>query len=160
MSRAWPFPLLVAGFAAIPVIAMGATIVDPDPWYASLVQPRWAPPAAAHAAGWTVIYALTALAGITAWFAARDWREGEWLVGLLALSGFLNIAWSLLFFRLHRPDWALTGSIALWLSVAGLIVFVWRRSMVAAALLVPYLLGATFAGYFTMTIVRLNGPIG
>jgi tryptophan-rich sensory protein len=42
--------------------------------------------------------------------------------------------------------------------VALLIVVIWRRSMVGAAMLVPYLLWVTFAGYLNLHVVRLNGP--
>jgi benzodiazapine receptor len=43
-------------------------------------------------------------------------------------------------------------------SILGLIVFIWRRSLTGAILLLPYLMWVTFAGYLNMTIVRLNGP--
>jgi tryptophan-rich sensory protein len=159
MSRAWLFPIIIAGIMAVITAVMGATITDIGPWYHSLVQPPWAPPEAAYGVAWTAIYACTAVAGVTGWLAMR-WREREWLLGLFALNGFLNILWSLLFFRLHRPDWALVEVIGLWLSVAMLIVIIWRRSMTGAVLLLPYLLWVTFAGYLNMTIVRLNGPFG
>ena len=158
MSRAWAFPILIAGAVAALIAVVGATITDVGPWYHGLAQPHWAPPDAAYGVAWTAIYALSALGGGIGWIAMSDWREREWLIGLFALNGFLNILWSLLFFRLHRPDWALIEVIALWLSVAALIVFVWRRSMTGATLLIPYLLWVTFAGYLTMAIVRLNGP--
>ena len=157
MTRASLFPVLIAGLIAVMVAVIGATITDIGPWYRNLAQPRWAPPDAAYGVAWTVIYALTALAGVTGWLAMPRWSEREWLLGLFALNGFLNILWSLLFFRLHRPDWALVEVLGLWLSVVLLIVFVWRRSMTGAVLLVPYLLWVTFAGYLNMTIVRLNG---
>lgn len=160
MGRTWLLPTAIAGLAALAVAIMGATITDIGPWYHQLAQPRWAPPEAAYSVAWTIIYALTALAAVTAWLAIDRRAEQEWLIGLFALNGFLNIAWSLLFFRLHRPDWALFEVLALWLSVLALILFVWRRSMMAAVLLVPYLLWVTLAGYLTMTIVRLNGPFG
>ena len=105
-----------------------------------------------------MIYAFTALAAVAGWLATPEGREREWLVGLFALNGFLNILWSLLFFRFHRPDWALIEVLGLWLSVAGLVVVTWRRSMSGAALLLPYLLWVTFAGYLNMTVVHLNGP--
>jgi tryptophan-rich sensory protein len=157
VTRASLFPVLIAGLIAVMVAVIGATITDIGPWYRNLAQPRWAPPDAAYGVAWTVIYALTALAGVTGWLAMPRWSEREWLLGLFALNGFLNILWSLLFFRLHRPDWALVEVLGLWLSVVLLIVFVWRRSMTGAVLLVPYLLWVTFAGYLNMTIVRLNG---
>ena len=158
MSRAWLFPIIIASVAASLIAALGATITDIGPWYHSLTQPRWAPPDAAYGVAWTAIYALSALAGVTGWLAMGTMREREWLIGLFALNGFLNIVWSLLFFRLHRPDWAMVESIGLWLSVLVLILVIWRRSMTGAVLLVPYLLWVTFAGYLTMTVVRLNGP--
>ena len=155
----WLLPILIAGAAALAVAVMGTTMTRLDAWYYALVQPRWAPPQSAYAIAWTVIYSLAALSGTSAWLAIPGRRESEWLVGLFALNGFLNILWSLLFFHYHRPDWAMVESIALWLSVAALIVFIWRRSIFAAILLVPYLMWVTLAGYLTMTIVRLNGPL-
>ncbi len=158
--RTWMMPVLVALLLAAAVAFMGATVTEIGPWYAALAKPRWAPPDAAYGAAWTVIYALTALAGVRGWLAARTKAEREWLLGLFALNGFLNIAWSLIFFQLRRPDWAVVEVLALWLSVAALILFIWRRSMAGALLLVPYLLWVTFAGYLNMAIVRLNGPFG
>ncbi|WBH15599.1 TspO/MBR family protein [Sphingomonas radiodurans] len=158
MTRASLFPIIIAGVIAMIVAVMGATVTDIGPWYRSLVQPSWSPPDVAYGIAWTVIYALTAMAGVRGWLAITEWAEREWLLGLFALNGFLNLLWSFLFFRLHRPDWALIEVIGLWLSVAALIIYVWRRSTTGGILLVPYLLWVTFAGYLNMTIVRLNGP--
>lgn len=158
MTRAWLFPFVVAGVLATMVAAVGATITDIGPWYHSLIQPRWAPPDAIYGVAWTAIYAFTAIGGVTGWLAMPTARDREWLIGAWALNGFLNILWSLLFFRLQRPDWAVIEVVALWLSVGALVIIVWRRSMTGAILLMPYLLWVTFAGYLNMTIVRLNGP--
>ena len=158
MGRAALFPIVIAALLAIMVAVVGATITDTGPWYQSLVQPRWAPPDAAYGIAWTVIFAATAVGGVTGWIAMPTAREREWLLGLWALNGFLNILWSLVFFRAHRPDWALVEVLLLWGSVVALIIYIWRRSMVGATLLIPYLLWVTFAGYLNMEIVKLNGP--
>jgi translocator protein len=160
MTRSWVMPVLIAAVAAALVAAVGATMTDVGPWYRSLAQPRWAPPDAAYGVAWTAIYAFSALAGVYAWRAMKTRREVETLIGLFALNGFLNILWSLIFFRLQRPDWAQVEVVALWCSVLALIVFTFRRSMAAAAMLLPYLLWVTFAGYLNLTIVRLNGSFG
>ncbi|MEN2787894.1 TspO/MBR family protein [Sphingomonas qilianensis] len=154
----WIFPVFIAAMLAGSVALLGATITDTGAWYQALRKPDWAPPDAAYGVAWTVIYACTALAGVTGWLALSSWREREWLIGLFALNGFLNILWSLLFFRLHRPDWAAYEVIALWLSVAVLTVVAARRSWTSATLLLPYLLWVAFAGYLNWTIVQLNGP--
>ena len=157
MSRAWAFPILIAALVATVVAVMGATITVLGPWYHSLVQPRWAPPDYVYGVAWTAIYALTVVAAVTSW-REMPAHEGDWLIALYALNGFLNIVWSLIFFRLQRPDWAVVEVIGLWLSVGALIVYSWRRSMAGAVLLVPYLLWVTFAGYLNMMVVRLNPP--
>lgn len=160
MTRASLFPILIAALATAIVAVMGATITVTGPWYDSLIQPRWAPPDAAYGVAWTLIYAINVIAVVTAWRAMTSRREAEGLVTIWATNGFLNILWSLLFFRLQRPDWALVEVMFLWLSVGSLLVYSWRRSMLASILVLPYLLWVTFAGYLNMMIVRLNGPFG
>jgi|GEM_PF-5519324 len=71
---------------------------------------------------------LCALAFITTWLASPNGRDREWLIGLFALNNFLNIVWTMLFFRPRRPDWALVKSLVLWLSVLALMLVIWRQS--------------------------------
>ncbi len=142
------------------VAGLGATITQLGPWYYSLKQPPWAPPDIAFGPAWTIIFGLTAWAGLTAWRAASGRAVGETLLGLFALNGFLNLLWSFLFFRLHRPDWSAIEVLLLWASIAGLIVACRRVSMKAAWLLLPYLVWVTFAGILNAEVVRLNAPFG
>lgn len=160
MHRAWGLPILAAAVAAFAIAVMGSTITDTGPWYHGLVKPRWAPPEALYSVAWTVIYLFTALAAITGWRAMPDRQGADLVVGLFALNGFLNILWSLLFFRLHRPDWAVVEVVALAVSIIVWIYVVWPRSMTAGLLLLPYLGWVTFAGYLNLMIVKLNGPFG
>lgn len=158
MNRIWVFPVFIAAMLAGIVALVGATITDIGPWYQSLVKPAWAPADVVYGFAWTAIYACTAVAGVTGWVAAPTWRAREWLLGLFALNGFLNILWSLLFFRLHRPDWAVAEVVLLWLSIAMLITVAGRHSRRSAVLLMPYLIWVGFAGYLNWTIVQLNAP--
>lgn len=152
-------PIVVTAAIAVAIVALvGMTQTDLGPWYHALRKPDWAPPDAAYGAAWTAIFALNVVGIVTGWQAIRGRREQDWLIALFALNGFLNICWSLVFFRLQRPDWALFELLALWVSILALILFIWRRSMVGAVLLLPYLGWVTFAGYLNMIIVKLNGP--
>jgi tryptophan-rich sensory protein len=160
LHRSWGLPIATAAAVAVAVVAMGATITEIDPWYRTLAQPRWAPPEAVYGVAWTAIYLCTTLAVVTGWRATPTQSGAEWLVGLFALAGFFNILWSLLLFRLHRPDWAAVEAVAWWVSVGLWIMVLWPRSVVTALLLLPYLAWVTYAGYLTMTIARLNGPFG
>ena len=160
MALSWIMPIIVAAAAALITAIVGATITDLGPWYHGLIQPAWAPPDALYGVAWTAIYAFTALAAVTGWRATPGTRAGDWLIGLFALNGFLNILWSLLFFRFQRPDWAMMEVIALWLSILALILTSARHSKAAAALLLPYWAWVTFAGFLNVAIVRLNAPFG
>lgn len=153
-------PAFAAATAALVVALVGMTLTDLSPWYRGLAQPAWAPPDPVYGAAWTLIFALAAVAGLLAWGRSNDRRAAEALIGLFALNGFLNLLWSLLFFRIQRPDWALAELVLLWLSVAGLVVVCGRRSRLSGALLLPYLAWVSFAGLLNWEIVRLNGLAG
>ncbi len=153
-------PVAVATIAALCVAALGATVTDIGPWYQALAKPAWNPPDVVFPIGWTVIYALITVSGITAWRAARTSAQAEWVIGLFALNGFLNISWSILFFRFQRPDWAFVEVTLLWLSILVLIVYCGRFSRNAALLLVPYLGWVSFAAALNWTVVQLNTPFG
>ena len=153
-------PVTVATVAALCVAALGATVTDLGPWYQALVKPDWNPPDVMFPMGWTPMYALITISAITAWRAAPNAAVGEWVIGLFALNGFLNITWSLIFFRMQRPDWAFIEVTLLWLSILALILYCGRFSRLAAALLVPYLAWVSFAGALNWAVVELNGPFG
>jgi tryptophan-rich sensory protein len=151
-------PILVAALAALVVAGAGAALTTLGPWYAGLRVPAWTPPDWAFGPVWTIIFTLTAIAGVMAWNAAPAGPERSWLLVAFGVNGLLNIAWSGLFFRLQRPDWALIEVVLLWLSVAVLMVAVGRHSGTGALLLVPYLAWVGLAAVLNWSIVRLNGP--
>ncbi|MBC2668515.1 tryptophan-rich sensory protein [Novosphingobium piscinae] len=153
-------PVGIAVMAALLVALLGGTITDLGPWYESLHKPAFTPPRPVFPIAWTTIFALAALAGVTAWRAAPNVRISDTLVGLFALNGFLNVMWSLLFFRLQRPDWAFVELLLLWLSIAVLIVYCLRLSRLASMLLVPYLVWVSAAGALNWGVVQLNAPFG
>ncbi len=156
MSTLWT-QVLAAAAAAIVVAVLGSSMTDIGPWYQSLEKPSFQPPDWIFGPAWTLIFALAALAGVTAWRAA-DGVNREWIIGLFALNGFLNVLWTMLFFRLQRPDWALIEVGILWLSVLALLIYLGRFSRLAGALIVPYLLWVAFAGVVNYQIVQMNGP--
>ena len=151
-------PILVAATAALVVAGLGALTTDLGDWYRQLAQPAWKPPDWLFGPAWTTIFALAAAAGVSAWRKAPDQVSRGWMLALFALNGFLNLLWSLLYFRLRRPDWALIEVGLLWLSVLLLIVVLGRYSRTAAWLLVPYLAWITVAGALNWGTVQLNRP--
>ncbi|KEO86117.1 TspO [Erythrobacter sp. JL475] len=160
MSKTWILPAIVAAIAAAIVAVLGATITDLGPWYQGLAKPSWNPPDWVFPIGWTLIYALNTAAIVSAWRAAPTPRVSDTVIGLFALNAFLNITWSMIFFRIQRPDWAFIEVLLLWLSILALIMYSWRVSKSAALLFLPYLFWVTFAAALNWAVVDLNGPFG
>jgi benzodiazapine receptor len=152
--------LWYAALAALAVAVLGGLATEIGPWYRGLAKPAWNPPDWLFGPAWTLIYALTALAGVEAWQAARDAGQRRVLAALFIINGSLNVLWSLLFFRLRRPDWALVEVVALWLSILALILYCGRLRRRTIALLLPYLLWVSFAAVLNASVVRLNTPFG
>ncbi len=150
--------ILVAAFIATLTAAAGGLLTQIGPWYRALRKPSWQPPDWLFAPAWTTIFALCATAAVLGWDAAPDATARARIVGLFMLNVVLNIAWSWLFFRLHRPDWAFVEVFFLWASILALIIVLWPLSQHAGWSLLPYLAWVSFAAYLNWTIVRLNRP--
>lgn len=162
---------VVAAFIAVVVAGVGGLATDLGPWYRGLTQPAWKPPDLVFGPVWTLLYTLIAWAGARAW-----WRAG--LAGtagvpergppshqrrrriLLAfgLNAALNVLWSVLFFLLKRPDWALVEIVLLAASVWWLIVLCATVDRLASRLLWPYLAWVLFAATVNAGVIHLNPP--
>jgi benzodiazapine receptor len=153
----WGPPLVAAGVAVVVALA-GGLLTTTGPWYHALRRPSWKPPDWAFGPVWTTIFTLTAISGVMAWNADSGLASRTALVVTYGINAVLNIAWSGLFFRMRRPDWALLEVVFLWVSIAALILVTARVSGLAATLLLPYLVWVGIAACLNRAIVRLNGP--
>lgn len=148
-----------AALSAVAVAVLGALTTQLGPWYYSLNVPPWKPPDWLFGPAWTLIFGLTALSGYMAWMRSGN-RPGlqARILAAFAANGIFNLLWSALFFKMHRPDWALAEVGMLWLSILVLMILIGRVSALASALLTPYLAWVSFAAVLNYEIVRLNGP--
>jgi tryptophan-rich sensory protein len=151
---------LVAAAATIAFAGAGGAATVLDAWYYALRQPWWKPPDWAFGPAWTVIFALTAWAAVSAWRAAPDARKRRVAVSLFVTNGVLNLMWSVLFFALKRPDWALAQVAFLWASILAIMLAVAPYAAKAAGLLIPYLVWVAYAASINYGVVSLNGPFG
>ena len=140
------------------VAVLGGLATEIGDWYEGLRFPSWRPPNWLFGPAWTLIFLLTATSGVLAWEQAPDDGARVWLLALFLINAALNLAWSPIFFKLRRPDWALVELVFLWLSIVSLVVAVGAISTFAGALLAPYLAWVSFAGYLNWTMVELNKP--
>lgn len=150
------FPAL-AGFvgAAFLAGAIGswATFEGVRTWYPALVKPAWNPPNWIFGPVWTTLYVLM---GVAAW---RVWRTGV-AAGPLVTGYFVQLAanalWSVLFFGLRQPAWALLDVVVLWGLLVWLLAGFWRADRLAGVLWLPYVLWVSFATLLNAAIARLN----
>jgi tryptophan-rich sensory protein len=155
--RRW-VPVVAAALCALFVAGLGGAVTDLSPWYYGLRQPAWKPPDLWFGPVWTLIFSLAAISGVLAWRNAARRADRIKVLALFAVNAVLNVGWSLLFFRLHRPDWSLIEVVALWLAIAVMMFALAPLSRLASALLLPYLLWVSFAATLNLAVVRLNGP--
>jgi tryptophan-rich sensory protein len=151
-------PVAAAALSAMAVAGLGALITQLGSWYYRLHKPTWQPPDWLFGPAWTLIFALSALAGVMFWRQPSTREQRQAVLAAFALNAFLNLLWSLLFFRLERPDWSLYEVGFLWLSIGLLMRLVAPASRHAAFLFAPYLLWVSFAAMLNWKIVQLNAP--
>jgi tryptophan-rich sensory protein len=143
-------PLIVGGLGGV------ATASAIPTWYQGLNKPAWNPPNWVFGPVWTLLYILM---GVTAWLV---WRQGwDNLPVRVALAIFgaqllLNLFWSLIFFGLRSPGWAVLEIVILWGFVLATTVQFYRLDSIAGLLLIPYQLWVTFAAVLNAAVWQLN----
>lgn len=125
-------------------------------WYAGLVKPALSPPNWVFGPIWTTLYALMGIAAFLVWKQGLQKREVKIALIVFGIQLFLNAIWSIIFFGLQNPGWALVDIILLWLVIVWTMVVFYKISKPAAYLLVPYLLWVSFAGYLNYSLWILN----
>lgn len=133
-----------------------ATQVGIADWYPTLNKPWFNPPDWIFGPVWGVLYVLMGIA------AGIVWSKGfyhKWVKTALYHFMFqllLNGAWSILFFGLKEPFWALIDITALFVILIFTIRWFKIVSDTAAYLLIPYAVWVLFAAILNFEIWRLN----
>jgi benzodiazapine receptor len=147
--------LTIAG-AVVGISVLGGLATDTDSgWYRELDLPSWQPPGAVFGPVWTILYALLAASAYLAWRELAGSRRTP-ILGLYVLNGALNLAWTIIFFRAHRPAIAGIEILLLLATIVALIILMRPVSRQASWALVPYALWVTFAAALTWAIATSN----
>lgn len=145
-------PLIVAlGFLSGRVAGSGPG----NPWFDALVKPSIFPPPATFGIVWTILYVMMGLA-LAMVLAARGARGRGTAVAAFLVQLALNLAWSPLFFGLHRMSAALALIAVLVVAALLTTVLFTRIRPLAGALLVPYVLWLVFATYLNFAFLQAN----
>jgi len=144
---------------AIPLFAgfIGSLFTSPaidDGWYETLKKPILVPPNWVFPVVWTILFVLMGLALYLVWRKPTKTNRREQHLAFLLFAGqlLLNIWWSILFFYVQRPGWALLEIFWLWLAILATIFVFEKIDWRAGWLLWPYLLWVSFAIYLNNAI--------
>lgn len=124
-------------------------------WYVRLQKPPFNPPSWVFAPVWSLLYLCMAT---SAWLV---WQNAGWNTPRTAFTLFFvqlgfNLAWSGLFFGLHRPGLALVDILALLATIVATAIVFRAFSEIAFWLMIPYALWVSFASLLNFEIWRLN----
>lgn len=125
-------------------------------WYATLAKPALNPPGWIFGPVWTMLYLLMGIAAFLVWNRGWDRKDVRGALAVFGLQLVLNAFWSIIFFGLHSPLWALIDIALMWLTIVWTMVLFYKVSKPAMWLLVPYILWVSFAVYLNYSIWILN----
>ena len=142
------------------VAILGGLSTDLGPWYQALKEPFWKPPDFAFGPIWSTIFILSGVAWVGAKHLTTDTVILNRLTILFWLNGFLNVFWSILYFRFQRLDWSLYESVFLWLSVLAIFLTIRKVSTKYSLYMWPYLIWVSIAIALNYQTLQLNGATG
>lgn len=137
-------------------LAGAATARSIRDWYPRLEKPGFTPPNWLFGPAWLVLYVMMGVASWRVWLVGWDEAGVAIALGVYAVHLVFNALWSILFFGVRRPDWALIEVAGLWLSVVASAWLFGRVDTTAGLLMVPYIAWVSFAAALNAAIVRLN----
>jgi len=141
---------------AIPLLAgfIGSLFTSPSiksNWYEILAKPALVPPNWIFPVVWTILFILMGLAFYLVWLKPEHPKFRQAYL-LFALQLILNVGWSIIFFYLQKPSWALLEIIPLWIAILYTLLTFKKINRWAGWLILPYLLWVTFATYLNYGI--------
>ena len=147
-------PFVVVCFAAAG-IGSWFTNTSVKTWYPQLHRPKWTPPDWIFGPVWTMLYLMMA---ISAWLVWRgtDWNYARLPLTLFAVQLILNALWSIVFFGMRRIGLAFGEILLLWTVLVATVVAFLPLSLLAAWLLIPYIMWVGFASYLNFRIWQMN----
>lgn len=147
-------PFVLACFAAAGVGWL-FTASSVNAWYTQLRRPEWTPPNWIFGPLWTTLYLMMAISAWLVW-RSSDWSSSKFALTLFAIQLVLNTMWSIVFFGLHKVGPAFGEILLLWMMIIATAVAFLPLSLLAAWLLIPYIVWVAFASYLNFRIWQMN----
>lgn len=137
---------------------IGAIFTTPaiPTWYAALKKPPFTPPGWIFSPVWITLYLLMGVSAFVVW--SKGWGDSRVRIALslFVVQLVLNALWSLMFFGLRSPSAGFINIVVLWIFILLTMLYFFKLSTTAGALLVPYVLWVSFAAVLNFSILVLN----
>jgi tryptophan-rich sensory protein len=143
-------PIAVGGLSGL------ATARGVSTWYPTLIKPSFNPPAWVFGPVWTLLYVMMGVAAFLVWRRGFDAEGVRLALTIFAIQLALNGLWSILFFGIRQPGWALAEIIVLWIAIGLTALRFWRLVPAAGLLLLPYWAWVSFATVLNASLWWLN----
>jgi len=126
-------------------------------WYVHLNKPFFNPPNWIFAPVWTILYIMMGVAAALVWHDMPA-KKSKVKTALSLFVGqlILNALWSIIFFGMQKPMWALIEIAILWVLILLTIRHFNKINPLAGKLMIPYLLWVSFASILNASIWWLN----
>ena len=122
----------------------------------TIVKPPLSPPSWVFPVVWIILYALMGIAMARIRLSRKSpAQERGSLLYLLQLA--FNFCWSIYFFNLQAFGFAFIWLVVMWGLILWMLLTFRKVDLIAARLIIPYLLWVTFAGYLNFGVWLLNG---
>lgn len=138
------------------IIGSFSTAASVKSWYPTLMKPDFNPPSWLFGPVWVTLYAMMGVALFLVWKKGIKKDPGRFAFWFFIVHLFVNASWSLIFFGLQSPLFALVVIAVLWQMIAVLLYHFYRINKIAGLLLVPYFLWVSFATVLNSFIWTLN----
>jgi tryptophan-rich sensory protein len=141
-------PLFVGGIGSI------FTSSSVGGWYSVLQKPTFNPPSWIFPVVWNFLFILMGISLYFLIFSKSKFKKTAlWLFGIQL---GLNLLWSILFFALRNPLFALIEIFVLWVFILLTIIYSFKVNKKSGYLLLPYILWVSFAIILNFAIVLIN----
>ncbi len=143
-------PMIIGG------ISGSFTSASINTWYVTLNKPWFNPPNWIFGPVWTLLYLMMGIAFYMIWKSEAVNAVKQTAVILFAAQLLVNFLWSLIFFYLKQPGWAMIDIILMWILIVATIFSYGKISSTAAWLMLPYICWVSFAMILNFYLWKLN----
>jgi len=150
------FIINIALTLSVGALGSWATAKSVQTWYPTINKPSFNPPNWLFAPVWTSLYVLIGIAAYLVWIRRDKIVHFPRTVAIYSIQLILNLAWSFIFFYLHKIGFALFEILILLTVIIVNAILFYKINKWAGLMFIPYILWVSFASFLTYNIFILN----